>query len=112
MAARVLYGMSRQGWIPAVFGKVHRRTRTPFAATLLVAGSVLVLALVVPLVELAKATSFVILIVFVLVHAALLNLKRRRVAPPPGAPVCPTWIPAAGILVSLVLLAAQSAALI
>jgi len=112
MAARVLYGMSRQGWIHAAFGKVHRRTRTPVTATLLVAGGVLVLALAVPLVQLAKATSFVILVVFVLVHAALLNLKRRRVPPPAGATVCPAWIPVAGILVSLALLAAQVAALI
>ena len=112
MAARVLYGMSRQGWIPAAFGKIHQRTRTPFTATVLVTASVLVLALAVPLVELAKVTSFVILIVFVLVHAALLNLKRRRIPPPPGAPVCPAWIPVAGILVSLALLAAQIAALL
>jgi amino acid transporter len=111
MAARVLYGMSRQGWIPAAFGKVHRRTRTPLAATLLVAASVLVLALAVPLVQLAKATSFVILVVFVLVHAALLNLKRRGIPAPAGAPVCPAWVPVAGILVSLALLAAQLAAL-
>lgn len=111
MAARVLYGMSRQGWIPAVFGRVHRSTRTPLLATLLVTASVLVLALAVPLVQLAKATSFVILIVFVLVHAALLNLKRRRMAPPPEAPVCPAWVPVAGILVSLTLLAAQAATL-
>jgi len=112
MAARVLYGMSRQGWIPAVFGKVHQRTRTPFAATVLVTAGVLVLALAVPLVQLAKATSFVILVVFVLVHAALLNLKQRRIPPPQGAPVCPAWIPVAGILVSLALLAAQVGALL
>jgi len=112
MAARVLYGMSRQGWIPAAFGKIHERTRTPATATLLVAGCVLVLALAVPLIQLAQTTSFVILVVFVLVHAALLNLKRRRVPPPTGATVCPAWIPAAGILVSLALLAAQVAALI
>lgn len=112
MAARVLYGMSRQGWIPAAFGTVHQRTRTPLVATLLVTASVLALALAVPLVQLAKATSFVILIVFVLVHAALLNLKRRRIPPPAGAPVCPAWVPVAGILVSLALLAAQLAALL
>jgi amino acid transporter len=111
MAARVLYGMSREGWLPSALGRIHPRTRTPIAATLLVALGVLVLALTVPLVQLAQATSFVILVVFVLVHASLLNLKRRRVPAPPGAPRCPAWVPVAGILVSLALLAVQVAAL-
>jgi amino acid transporter len=111
MAARVLYGMSREGWIPAALGRVHRRTRTPLIATAAVAASVLVLALTIPLVELARATSFVILLVFVLVNLSLLRLKLRKVAPPPSAWRCPIWVPAAGAVVSLVLLAAQVRAL-
>ena len=112
MAARVLYGMSREGWIPAPFGVVHRRTRTPLLATGVVAGTVLVLALALPLIELARATSFVILLVFVLVNLALLRLKLRGVAPPAGAWRCPAWVPAAGAAVSLGLLAAQAAAFV
>jgi len=73
---------------------------------------VLVLALAVPLIELARATSFVILMVFVLVNLALLRLKLRGVAPPAGAWRCPVWVPAAGAAVSLVLLAAQIAAFV
>ncbi|HEX9646397.1 MAG TPA: amino acid permease [Alphaproteobacteria bacterium] len=99
MAARVVYGLASQGWLPAVLGRVQPRTRTPALATLVVASLVLALALALPLVRLAEATAFVILIVFALVNLALLRVKRR--APlPPGARAVPRAVPAAGFAVS------------
>jgi basic amino acid/polyamine antiporter, APA family len=108
MAARVLYGMSREGWIPAMFGVVWRYTQTPVIATAIVTVAVLLLALWVPLVSLAKATSYVILLVFVLVNAALLRLKLRRVAAPAGIWQCPLWAPASGAALSVLLLVVQT----
>jgi len=97
MGSRVLYGMSREGWIPQWLGRVHARTRTPHLATLLVAATILVLALGFPLEGLARFTSFVILVVFALINLALLRIKRR--APhPPGIRTCPAWLPWAGFL--------------
>lgn len=105
MAARVLYGMSREGWIPAIFGVVWRPTQTPAIATAMVTVAVLTFALLVPLVKLAKATSFVILLVFVLVNAALVSLKLRGTAAPAGIWQCPLWVPALGAVLSALLLA-------
>jgi basic amino acid/polyamine antiporter, APA family len=99
MASRVLYGMSREGWLHAALGRVHPVRRTPLLATALVTLSVLVLALWLPLVTLAKATSFITLVAFSLINLALLRIKRREPSPP-GVRCFPTWIPWAGCLSS------------
>ncbi len=106
MGARILYGMSRQGWLPVILGHVWYRTRTPVAATLAMAALVLILALWLPLVTLAKATSFLVLLVFSLVNLSLLRIK-WRLPSPEGVRVLPAWIPAGGIVTSLGLLLFQ-----
>jgi amino acid transporter len=95
MASRVLYGMSRERWLPAWLGRVHPRTRTPLWATVLVTGVILALALWLPLETLARATSLVVLVVFALVNLALLRIKRRD-PHPAGIRTYPAWIPLAG----------------
>jgi amino acid transporter len=97
MGSRVLYGMSREGWIPGWLGRVHARTRTPHFATALVAAAILVLALWFPLEALARFTSFVILMVFALINLALTRIKRRD-PHPPGVRLYPAWIPWCGFL--------------
>jgi amino acid transporter len=109
MGSRILYGMSRQGWLPAPLGSVWERTRTPVVATVATAAAVLVLALWLPLETLARATSFLVLIVFSLVNLSLLRIKRRH-PHPPGVRTFPAWVPALGILTSISLLLFQLAA--
>jgi amino acid transporter len=109
MGSRILYGMSRQGWLPAPLGSVWKRTRTPVVATAATAAVVLALALWLPLETLARATSFLVLIVFSLVNLSLLRIKRRH-PHPPGVRTFPAWIPALGILTSVSLLLVQFAA--
>jgi amino acid transporter len=111
MGSRVLYGMSRQGWLPPVLGHVWSRTRTPLVATAATSGLVLALALWLPLVTLAKFTSFLVLIVFSLVNLSLWRIKRREPRPE-GVRVYPVWIPVAGIAASLGLLVFQLMAVI
>jgi amino acid transporter len=107
MGSRILYGMSRQGWLPALLGSVWQRTHTPMAATVVTAGVILALALWLPLVTLAKSTSFLVLLVFSLVNLSLLRIKRRNPRPE-GILVLPAWIPAGGVLASLGLLLFQA----
>ena len=106
MSSRILYGMSRQGWLPALFGRVWSTTQTPVAATVAAAATVLVLALWLPLVTLAKSTSFLVLIVFTLMNLSLLRIKLRD-PHPEGIRVVPQWVPAGGIIASLGLLLFQ-----
>ena len=107
MAARIFYGMSAKGWLPRALGAVNPRTRTPVVATVCVTVIVTVLALWFPLVDLASATSFLVLVVFGLVNLALIVLKRRqsRVS---GVIPCPLWVPVAGAIGSFGLLIAQA----
>jgi amino acid transporter len=99
MAARVLYGMSREGWLHSAFGKVHPARQTPLLATAVTTGIVLCLALWLPLVTLAKATSFIVLVVFALINLSLVRVKRHHPRPA-GIRVYPIWIPVAGFLTS------------
>ena len=99
MASRVLYGMSREGWLPG-FARLHARTRTPVLATVVVAAIVLALSLWLDIVVLAKATSFIILLVFALINVSLLRVQRRMPAPL-GVRSYPAWVPALGIATTL-----------
>ena len=102
-AARVFYGMSCNGWLPAFFGVVNARTRTPLRSTVFAGSVVLVLALLLPLVSLAKITSAMVLTVFILVNLALIRIK--RIGPPPeGVRSVPGWVPVSGVLLSAVIL--------
>ena len=99
MASRVLYGISRQGWIPACFGVVHARTRTPLLATAIITGMVTLLAIPLTLRTLADATSFIVLIIFTLVNLSLLGIKLRQ-PHAAGVTILPMWIPVLGLLCS------------
>ena len=106
MASRVVYGMACQNMAPAVFTRVNAKTQTPLWATGLVTAIILTLALAFTLVELAKATSFVTLIVFATMHLSLLVIKRKQ-PDPVYAITYPIWIPVAGLLVSIMLVGFQ-----
>ena len=108
MASRVCYGMGRKRWLPALFGKVYAVTQTPVLATAGVASLVLAMALWFPLEGLAKATSFLLLMVFSLVNLALWRLKRAA-SQPPGIMCVPRWVPASGGMVSLAFVIIQAA---
>jgi amino acid transporter len=102
MAARVLYGMSKQGWLPGGLAHVNARTRTPDTATAIVTVIILLLALGFAIETLAEMTTFVIMLVSILVNASLWRVKRRDPMPPPGVMTVPAWIPAAGFLITSV----------
>ena len=99
MASRVLYGMSRQGWLPPFLGQVNVVTRTPLAATAIITAVVLLFALWLPLVSLAKLTSFIILMVFALINLSLWQIKIKAPQPEDIRAV-PLWVPITGFFFS------------
>lgn len=78
MGSRVLYGMAAQQRAPTIFSRVGKRNQTPWVATLSVGMLTAVFAILLPLEQLAKATSFIILCVFTLVNLSLWRLKKIR----------------------------------
>ena len=105
-ASRLLLDIARDDrGAPGVFSRVNRTTDTPIPATLLISGTVLTLALLVPLKSLAEGTSFAILIVFVGVNLSLIRMKRR--SQPDGVPDIPFFVPVVGAFVAAAALVGQ-----
>jgi APA family basic amino acid/polyamine antiporter len=75
---RILFAMGRDGLLPKVFTKVNPRTQTPIANTIIVTAVISVLAALVPLGQLAEATSIGTLFAFVLVNIGVIVLRRTR----------------------------------
>lgn len=78
MGSRVLYGLAGQSSAPKMFHQVHKKFRTPISATVVIAVGVIVLAIFVPIIQLANLTSYVIISVFVLVNASQVKLAFRE----------------------------------
>ena len=104
MAARVLYGLGKQGSIPAFFAKISAKTQTPVLSTAIVTAVILVLALFFPIASLAETTTKLILIVFSLVNLSLIVIKIRNVPAPIGVYTVRIWVPAGGLLLCLAML--------
>ena len=77
MVSRVMYGMARQGDLPAGLAHVNATTNTPLVATWLAVGIAFVLAMLAPIERLAEGTSIATLIVFAAVNLSLIALRRK-----------------------------------
>jgi amino acid transporter len=106
MGSRLLYGMSRQGLLPVVLGTVHQHTRTPVVAIGTLFLIVTMLVLIGNVKQLAEATVLLLLSVFVVMNASLIALKLRKDEARGGFEV-PDFVPAAGLLICLTLIAAK-----
>jgi amino acid transporter len=102
-SSRLIYGMARQGLLPAAFGNVHAGRRTPHIAIAALFLVLAPLALLGTIVELAAATVLLLLAVFAVVNGSLLILKRRK-GEAPGRFEVPLFVPALGALVCLILI--------
>jgi amino acid transporter len=107
--SRNLFALAEQGDLPAFFGHVHRRYRTPVTAILITASVALVLALSGTFARLALVSAVSRLIVYVFTCAATLRLREPRFATvvKPAVFVVPFGpaIPAAAALITLATLA-------
>ena len=100
MAARVLYGMARQGLFLSIFGVVNSKTKTPIFATIIIGVFILFLAMTLDLVTLAEITSAITLIIFMVVQASLLTIAYRS----ESANKADKVVPIVGILLNGLLL--------
>jgi APA family basic amino acid/polyamine antiporter len=106
--SRNLFALAEQGDLPAWFGYIHPRFRTPSNAILATAGVSLVLAVTGSFVTMAAASAISRLLVYVMTCASMIRLRSSRfsgaVNPPqftvPFGPV----IPALAILIALAIL--------
>ncbi len=106
MAARVFFGLGKQGWLPKIFSRIHSARRTPVNATIFVGLVVLAFTLLLPIVTLARITSLAMLAVFVVINLALWRIKVRDGDTVAG-PCYPLWVPVLGCVASFGFLAGQ-----
>jgi basic amino acid/polyamine antiporter, APA family len=100
---RIFYSMSRDGLLPAVFGRVHPRFRTPHVSTLATGVGVGIAAGLLPLSTLSQLVSMGTLLAFTLVCIGIIILRKtapdlERPFRTPGMP----WVPVLGALVCVV----------
>jgi len=80
MASRLVYGMSNQGVLPPLLGRVHRTRRTPTTAILFTTALAFGLITFVGAVPaLGGTTALLLLVVFTVVNIAVLVLRRDHV---------------------------------
>ena len=97
MGSRLLYGMSRQGLLPAILSRVHPKRHTPHIAVFVLFGIVTVLILSGGVKQMAESTVLLLLAVFTVVNIALVVLKRRP-GEPKGGFEPPMFVPVLGAL--------------
>jgi basic amino acid/polyamine antiporter, APA family len=112
-ASRLLFGMSREGLLPAWLGRLHPARLTPYRTFLVILPVAIVLALSGSLQFLAGTTATLILVMFCLVNVSLLIIKRRQPLNPAGLRI-PALIPVLALVSNLILItfASQSSHLL
>ena len=76
--SRVSFAMGRDGNLPTVFGKLHRKNQTPSAA-LFISGAIIIFASVaLPINQVAAVADVLILFLFALVNVAAIQLRRKK----------------------------------
>ncbi len=105
-ASRLLFGMAREGLLPAWLGKLHSKRATPYRTLFVILPIVIFLALSGTLQFLAGTTATLILAMFCLVNLSLFIIKRRE--PQTGGFQVPSLIPVLALISNLVLVAFAS----
>ena len=108
---RVLFAFARDGYLPAVLGRVHPNSRVPHIAILCYAALAIGLAATGTFAELAVLSTLAAAVLYILACAAAWRLARRGVALA-GAPLNFKWLGGAvitgiGSMVVLIVVAAR-----
>jgi APA family basic amino acid/polyamine antiporter len=89
--SRIFYAMARDGMLPAVFGKVHPKFRTPYISTMVIGGFAALLSAFLPHDLLIELVAIGTLAAFVLVCASVIILRKTH--PNVHRPFRTPWVP-------------------
>lgn len=100
---RIFYAMSKDGLLPPVFSKVHRRFGTPYISSIITGIVAMVIAGITPINILGELVSIGTLLAFVIVCIGILILRKTK--PDIERPFRTPWVPLVPILGAVICLA-------
>ena len=103
-SSRVSFAMGRDGDLPRVFGRIHLRNKTPYWAIWLSGIVIILMAVLLPIADVASGASITFLLLFLMVNIALVRMRKTHpdLERPFRAPFVP-WLQYAAIAIQLVL---------
>jgi amino acid transporter/nucleotide-binding universal stress UspA family protein len=103
-SSRVSFAMGRDRDLPAIFGRIHPRNKTPHWAIWLSGLLIILMAVWLPVADVASGASITFLLLFLMVNVALIRMRKTRpdLPRPFRVPLVP-WIPMLSIAIMLVL---------
>ncbi len=101
-SSRVAFAMARDHNLPEFLGKVHEEKKTPHRSILASAAIVVIMAIALPIEDVASAADIMFLLVFLQVNVTLIRMRKTHPKLPRGfrVPLVPL-IPALGIVTQL-----------
>jgi amino acid transporter/nucleotide-binding universal stress UspA family protein len=76
-SSRISFAMGRNRDLPDIFGYVHPRRHTPHWAVIFSGALVILMALLLPIQDVASAASIMFMLLFVMVNISVITLRRR-----------------------------------
>jgi len=103
-SSRVSFAMGRDRDLPAIFGRIHRRNKTPHWAIWLSSLLITLMAVLLPITDVASGASITFLLLFLMVNFALIRMRKTRpdLNRPFRVPFVP-WLQYLAIAIQLVL---------
>lgn len=77
-SSRVSFAMGRDHNLPGLFSRIHPRKRTPHLAILISGLLIVLMAVALPIEDIASATDAMFLLLFIFVNLAVINLRKNR----------------------------------
>jgi amino acid transporter/nucleotide-binding universal stress UspA family protein len=77
-SSRVSFAMGRDHNLPSIFSKIHHKKRTPHMAVFISGMMIILMALALPIEDIASATDAMFLFLFIFVNLAVINLRKNR----------------------------------
>ena len=76
-STRVSFAMGRDRNLPDLFGEIHEATRTPYLALLCSGGLIVVMAVTLPIHDVAAAADVMFLLLFLQVNVAVITIRKK-----------------------------------
>jgi amino acid transporter len=77
-SSRVSFAMGRDNNLPPIFAKIHPRRHTPYWAVILSGSLMIIMAVVLPIEDVAAGASIMFLLMFIQVNLAAMLLRRQE----------------------------------